>query len=87
MDRKTVTAVLVAFAIGYWISSSPFAPHPWQPQRDRPVLRWIVRAAKSLLWIAVIADPPPEVKHDPKLVHAPPVGDDGYPLIDHGRGL
>lgn len=83
MDRKTLAAVAVAFAIGYWMSHQS-AP---EPKPDRPVLRWVVRAAKNLLWLAVLADPPPVVKHDQHLVHAPPVGDDGYPLIDHGKGL
>lgn len=87
MDRKTLATICVAFAIGYWVSSSPVAPHPWQPRPERPVLRWIVRAAKNLLWIAVIAEPAPTVPNDRQLVHAPPIGEDGYPLVDHGKGF
>jgi len=84
MDRRTLSAVAIAFAIGYWISSHPMAP---EPRPDRPVLRWIARAAKSLLWIAVFAEPAPPQQPDRHLVHAPPVGEDGYPLVDHGKGF
>lgn len=87
MDRKQLATVVIAFAIGYWISSTPIAPHPWQPQHDRPVLRWIARAAKGLLWIAVFAEPAPPAVQDRQLVHAPPIGEDGYPLVDHGKGF
>lgn len=83
MDRKTLATICVAFAIGYWVSSSPLAP---QPQPQRPVLRWIARAAKNLLWLAVLAEPAPP-QASPQLVHAPPIGEDGYPLVDHGKGF
>lgn len=83
MDRKQLATVVIAFAIGYWIHSGTEAP---KPQPERPVLRWIVRAAKNLLWLAVLADPPPAAQ-DRQLVHAPPIGEDGYPLVDHGKGF
>lgn len=31
---------------------------PATPTVDRPVLRWIMRAAKSFLWIALVAEGP-----------------------------
>lgn len=83
MDRKTVLVIAAAFAIGYWYSGSTARPSPWAPEQDRPVLRWIAKAAKSMLWIAVFAEGPPA---ENRLVHSPPVGDDGFPMVDHGQG-
>lgn len=83
MDRKTMLVIAAAFAIGYWCSGSTARPSPWAPEHDRPVLRWIAKAAKSLLWIAVFAEGPPA---ENRLVHSPPVGDDGFPMVDHGQG-
>ena len=83
-DRKTLYVLVAAFAVGYWCSGSPSPPGP--PAPERPVLRWIARAAKSLLWIALVAEQPPTAQADRHLVHAPPVGDDGYQVVDHGKG-
>lgn len=85
LDRKTVFALVAAFAVGWWFSSSGYAPGP-TPANDRPVLRWIGRAARSLLWISLIAEEPPAQPEARHLVHAPPVGEDGYQRIDHGEG-
>jgi hypothetical protein len=83
-DRKTLYVLVAAFAVGYWFSGSSSPPGP--PAPERPVLRWIARAAKSLLWIALVAEQPPTAQADRHLVHAPPVGDDGYQVVDHGKG-
>lgn len=85
--RNLVLVCLVCLAVGWWNSSGsspiprpgPFGP----PAPDRPVLRWIARAAKNLLWIAIVADPPPvQPQH---LVRAQ-VGADGYQELEHTRG-
>ena len=87
IDRKTVITFVAAFAICWaWQHHATPAPTPWAP-KDRPVLRWIARAAKSLLWIALVAEPPPTQHGDRQLVHAPPIGEDGYPVIDNGRSF
>lgn len=83
MDRKLLAAVVVAFGVGYWWSASSQPPSPWSPANDRPVLRWIARISKSLLWVAVFAEQPPA---ENRLVHAQPVGEDGFPAVDHGAG-
>jgi hypothetical protein len=84
IDRKTLFVLIAAVAFGYWMAGRPATP----PAPDRPAVRWIVRAAKNLLWIAAFADPPPaEAQGDRRLVQAPLVGDDGYRIVDHGRGL
>lgn len=84
IDRKTVLIVFAALAVGYWLSGSALP----QPAQDRPVVRWVVRTAKQLLWLAAFADPPP-VPAEPhqRLVQSPAIGEDGYPVIDHGRGM
>jgi hypothetical protein len=84
MDRKTLITVAVALALGYWVaSSSGDSPRP----ADRPVVRWIARAAKNLLWVALLAEKPPEgPQPDHHYARAERVGDDGYPLIDNARG-
>lgn len=87
IDRKTVITFVAAFALCWvWTHHQTPAPSPWQP-KDRPVLRFIARAAKSLLWVALIAEPPPPATYDRQLVHAPPVGEDGHPIIDNGRSF
>lgn len=86
IDRKTVLTFVAAVALCWaWQHHAAPAPSPWQP-KDRPVLRWIARAAKSLLWIALVAEPPPP-QYERQLVHSPHVGDDGYPAIDNGRAF
>jgi hypothetical protein len=80
IDRKTLAIVLLAFALGWWWSSS----RSWSPHKDRPVLTWIAGAAKRLLWIAIVADPPPA---DIEYRHAEArVGEDGFRVVEHRRG-
>ena len=83
IDRQTLLVLAAVFALGYWIAGQPDqAP----PRPDRPVLTWIARAAKSLLWVAVFAEPAPAAAADTRTVqHA--IGADGYPVVDHSRGL
>lgn len=84
LDRNTILVLVVAVAFGYWLGSDrSTGPRP----TDRPVLSWIARTAKNLLWIAAFADPPPEHRHEHRIVQAPAVGEDGYPVIDHARGF
>lgn len=84
LDRKTVLIAVAALIVGYWFAggASP------QPAPDRPVVRWVVRTAKQLLWLAAFAAPPPVTSEpEQRLVQAPAIGEDGYPVIDHGRGM
>lgn len=71
---------LVCLAAGWWLSPS----RDPEPQPSRPVLRWIAKAAKNALWFMLIAEPPP-ADQKAYVVHAR-VGEDGQPLLDHGRG-
>jgi hypothetical protein len=87
MDRRLVTAVVVALAVGYWLASSPASPIPAPRPNDRPVVRWIAKIARSFLWVALLAETPPEEPQpDHHVARAAAIGDDGYPIIHNGRG-
>ena len=86
IDRRFFWAFVLGCIFCWWINSgrgsspSPFNP---MPQNDRPVLRWVARAAKTALWFMLIAEPAPEQRQVAQ--HA--VGDDGFPVIDHARAF
>ena len=84
IDRNSAFVIIAAFALGFWASSSSSSPP--SPATDRPVLRWIARAAKSFLWIALVAEQPPAEQPDHRLYQAPEIGADGYQIVDHSRG-
>ena len=84
LDRSTVFAVLAVLAIWWWASSSTPAPRPWAPQKERPVITWVIRTAKSLLWLAAFAERPPAAPEQAAVQQR--IGDDGFPLVDHSRG-
>lgn len=83
-DRKTLFVIVVAVGFGYWLatsSSSPVGP----PANDRPVLRFLARAAKTFLWVALAAEQPPTEDPNSYIVHTR-IGEDGAPMINHARG-
>lgn len=82
MTNRPLLAYAICFAAGWWLASSPSSPVKPTPQPDRPVIRWIARAAKTLLWVSLVADQPPA---EPQLVHAR-IGADGEPMLDHSQG-
>jgi hypothetical protein len=77
-NRKILAAVLIAFALGWWA-----APRVWTPHKDRPGMTWLARTAKRLLWIAIVADPPP-AEAEPRAQAL--VGEDGFRVVEHRRG-
>ena len=83
LDRNTILVLIACVALGYWLADNPSKP---EPLADRPVLRWIAKAAKNLLWIAVFVEPAPPEPQAGQTIKAPAIGDDGYALIDHGKG-
>jgi hypothetical protein len=82
MKREIIWAFVAGLAVCWWINSGGSQPNP-QPEQDRPVLRWIARAAKSFLWIALVAERSPV--EQPYMVHAK-IGDDGHTVLDHSQG-
>jgi len=87
LDRKIVSIVLVALALGWWLGSSPSSPINPTPQR--PVLQAVGRlarvAARLGLWAALAAEAPPQADGR-QLVHAPAVDADGHRVVNHGEG-
>jgi hypothetical protein len=81
MKKEIVWAFVAGIVLCWWTSSSPAKPDP--TPTDRPVLRWIARAAKSFLWIALVAERQPTDKQC--IVHTS-VGDDGFAVVDHSQG-
>lgn len=79
-QRNQSIVIVLAVLAGWWIGS---ASRPRSPLEDRPVLSWIARAAKSLLWVAVFVEPPPP--QQPQQLRTE-IGSDGYVKVDHGRG-
>ena len=54
-DRQRYAAVVVvALMVGWWAGAA--GSRDPKPLEDRPVLRWIARTAKSLLWVAVFVE-------------------------------
>jgi hypothetical protein len=84
IDRTTLLVIAAAFLIGYWWPASESRP---DATPSRPVVRWIAKVAKNLLWVALVAEEPPK-GHQPdhRIVQSDPIGEDGYPLLDNGRG-
>lgn len=80
--RTLVLACLACMAVGWWYSRPAPAPAPLE---DRPVLRWIAKAAKTFLWIAIFVEPPPP-QTDRHYAVKTEVGEDGYPRVEHARG-
>ena len=84
IDRSTVLVLVIVFAAGWWTSSRP-SPSPAPGPADRPVLRWIAKAAKNLLWIALVAEPPP-AEPTTRVVHAR-VDREGFQILENGNTL
>ena len=83
ISKRTLAALcLVCLMVG-WYHAAP-APRP-TPLEDRPVLKWIAKAAKQFLWIAVFVEPPPPAQPERHLARTQ-VGEDGYQQLEHARG-
>jgi hypothetical protein len=88
IERNVVIAILIGFAV-CWFASNGCTLQPSKPLADRPILRWIAKAAKTFLWVAVFVEPAPEpTAKDCRTVKGEheEVGADGFPLVKHSRG-
>lgn len=75
VNRRVVLAIVIAFAAGW------AAPGLLDRKPDRPVLRWVASAAKNLLWLAMLAERPPQPEAT-RVVQSHLSPD----AVDHGRG-
>lgn len=88
IDKRIAYAFILGLAFSWWMNSgaaptpSPFNP---APTNDRPVLRFIAKAAKNALWFLLIAEPAPDQTERQMAQHI--IGDDGHPIIDHARAF
>jgi len=80
IDRNLVLVFVVAFGIGFCWSITTAS----NPSHDRPVMRWIARTARSLLWLAAFAEPAPKAER--QYIVRSHIGADGFATVDHGRG-
>lgn len=80
IDRKTLIIALVCIAIGWWTAGTPHDKP--EPLANRPVLRWIAKTAKTLLWVSLFVEPPPAPEPPQHLAHI----DDGTQRINHRQG-
>jgi len=81
ITRSHVITAIVCLMLGYWLASSPSSPANTKPKR--PVLAWIASTARTLLWVSLLTEEPPQTEARTHLVQ---VDADGYQLLDHGRG-
>lgn len=81
LNNKTIIIVVIVIAAVAWSAARSYQPDP--PRPDRPVLTVIARLAKTLLWMAFFADPPPERYDNIQSAAAT----DGEPRLDHRSSL
>jgi hypothetical protein len=81
LDRKTLIVCFVCLCVGWW-SAGGSKPDKPQPLDNRPILRWIAKTARTLLWVSLFVEPPPAPEPQPEHIATK----DGQPLLDHGRG-
>lgn len=85
VDKRIVLAVVAAFAIGFFVSRMDGGiPNPFVPQRpERPFLTFVMRVAKTFLWVAMFAEQRPQELNYRD--HAG-IGPDGAHVLNHGEG-
>jgi hypothetical protein len=84
LDRKTLIVCFVCLCVGWW-SAGGSKPDKPEPLDNRPILRWIAKTARTLLWVSLFVEPPPAPEPaDNHLAHARTA--DGQPIVDHGKG-
>lgn len=83
LDRKTILTCVVCVILWSWATGTGGDSRPTpRPLDDRPILRWVAKTARTLLWLSLVAEGPPT---DQRLVHST-IGADGYPQLNHAEG-
>jgi hypothetical protein len=76
--KQLALGVFLALVIGYGACS-----YVEYKKNDRPVLTFIMRAARMGLWVMMFAEPPDVF--DENTINAPPSSD--VPYLNHSRSL
>lgn len=77
INRTTVLVLVVVFTVGWMMAANRQpAPAP-QPLVNRPGVRWVVRTARSLLWVMAFAEDKPAAANESKT----PEHDDSVKLV------
>lgn len=82
-SARTVIAIVAITVASTAYVTGGSTPNPFEPEKERPILTAIARAAKMFLWLAFVADPPPQ-DYEPIQQS---VTVDGHPVISHARSL
>jgi hypothetical protein len=72
--RQMVLMCGACILAGWLFAGTARAPEPEPAPQPRPAIRWIARIARGLLWMALVAEPPPAEAS--QFVHAHGAGDD-----------
>lgn len=88
VDKKLVLVAVAAFALAFFIAHSQNGfPNPFAPEKpERPFLKFVVKAAKTFLWVAMFAEPKPDMPPANHVVQAK-VGPDGHECLNHAEGF
>lgn len=88
LDKRMVVIAVAAFAIAWFVATNQgnsVIPNPFVPQKpDRPVLRFIAKVAKTVLWVAVFAEPRPQPQSHYVQTQ---IGPDGHECLNHAEGF
>lgn len=87
LDKRMVLVAVAAFAIAFFVAQRPGEgpfPNPFAPARpERPFLKFVVKAAKTFLWVAMFAEERPA---DPPYRDHASIGPDGVQCLNHAEG-
>jgi hypothetical protein len=61
IDRRIVALCLALFVGGWLLGQNAGGTMPWTPARDRPVLSFLARVAKTGLWLLVVEPVPDDL--------------------------
>ena len=59
LDRRLIAGALAVFVAGWFLGQQGVSP--WTPEKDRPVLRFMAKVAKTGLWLLVVEPVPEDV--------------------------
>jgi hypothetical protein len=86
--QKIAILVIICLALGYSMAGGGDELIPRPPRRnERPFMKWIIKAARSSLWLMWLAESPTLDLNEKHFVTQPTTADaDGYRSLRHGEG-